>query len=190
MKLASSESNLPKTHQLMPVIYMRFPGSKYLFLVSFCFLLSDCTRKTNNALYLLPDNFQGNVIILFNQLGGANPEYLDGFRVYRIPHSGVLKTKFESGHGNYAIAKYCYASQFKNIKENTGCILNYDVLKILTKRDSAKIKNMSTTVFCFRHPSFGQDRMKGELFTISTIAKSDSIYQLGEALIEQMYIPK
>lgn len=174
----------------MPAIHMQFSGFKHLFLISFCFLLGDCNRKTDNALYLLPDNFQGNVIILFDQLGGANPEYLDGFRVYRIPRSGVFKTKFKSDRGNYAIVKYCYTSQFRNTKENVGCILNYDALNLLTKRDSAITKNMSTSVFCFRHPSFGQDRMKGELFTVSTIAKSDSIYQLGETLIEQMYTPK
>ncbi|UYZ64940.1 DUF6843 domain-containing protein [Hymenobacter weizhouensis] len=163
---------------------------RHMFLFFLCSLSCACAKKTENTLYLLPDNFQGNAVIMFDQPDGSGPEYMNNFRVYRIPPSGVLKTQFKSNNGGYAIVKYCYASQFKSTEENKGCILNYDALKLLTKEDSIITKDASTTVFCFTHPPFSLGKMRGELLTVSTVAKSDSLYQLGENLLEQIYSPK
>lgn len=40
--------------------------------------------------YLLPAEFRGPVIVLYQHSGGASPEYEDGRLIYRIPESGVL----------------------------------------------------------------------------------------------------
>ena len=40
---------------------------------------------------------------MFNQKDGTNPEYKEGSRIYRIPCSGILKTKFGSNTGEFWI---------------------------------------------------------------------------------------
>lgn len=50
--------------------------------------------------FVLPDNYTGAVIILFDESDGI-PEKIDelGDRVYEIPSSGILKTKFKFQEG-------------------------------------------------------------------------------------------
>jgi hypothetical protein len=42
---------------------------------------------------LIPENYTGAVYIIFNQQDGAEPEVENGKYIYRIPGSGILKTK-------------------------------------------------------------------------------------------------
>lgn len=57
-------------------------------------------NKANSEIFVLPDGYTGAVIILFDEDNGT-PEKLDddGNRVFEIPSSGVLKTKFKFQEG-------------------------------------------------------------------------------------------
>jgi hypothetical protein len=52
-------------------------------------------------IHYIPNNYVGPVYIYFNQRDGANREFLDSKRLYRIPGTGNLKTKFKPNTGWY-----------------------------------------------------------------------------------------
>ena len=57
-------------------------------------------NKGKREVFVLPDNYTGAVIILFGESDGI-PEKIDedGNRIYEIPSSGILKTKFKFQEG-------------------------------------------------------------------------------------------
>lgn len=80
---------------------------KYLFLIMVC-LLVGATYSCNGPepeIYLIPNDFRGRVVILINQKNGISREYEGSSRVYKIPASGVLKTKFSSNTGSFDLDK-------------------------------------------------------------------------------------
>lgn len=57
-------------------------------------------QSAEDELHILPNTFEGCVIILFNEPNGEAKEYNeDGDRVYRIPKNGILKTQFKHEEG-------------------------------------------------------------------------------------------
>lgn len=70
------------------------------FLFFFCFnfiwkLSNTCEPET----FLIPNNYKGEVRIIFNQKCGEKTEYEDKNRVYHIPNDGILLTQFEDEQG-------------------------------------------------------------------------------------------
>lgn len=51
------------------------------------------------ATYLIPQGYRGNVMVVFNQKDGRDKEYEGQSRIYRIPATGVLFTKFKDEEG-------------------------------------------------------------------------------------------
>ncbi|MEO6047230.1 MAG: hypothetical protein ABIQ57_07130 [Candidatus Kapaibacterium sp.] len=61
-------------------------------------VLTSC-NKSEQDVVVVPKNFKGYVLVIFNQKNGAAPKYEDNKRVYEIPENGILKTQFESNYG-------------------------------------------------------------------------------------------
>ena len=57
---------------------------------------------------VVPKNFTGYILIIFNQKNGAPPKYESKTRVYEIPQDGVLKTQFEGNYGWVGFPEYYY----------------------------------------------------------------------------------
>ena len=66
----------------------------YIILIIFCFIVS-CRKKINREVYLIPDHFFGNVIIIYNQPNGKVDSIADDIAFYKIPKSGILYVKGE-----------------------------------------------------------------------------------------------
>jgi len=49
--------------------------------------------------YLIPEDYRGSVIVIFNQKDGQKKEYEGKRRLYRIPSTGVLFTQFKDEEG-------------------------------------------------------------------------------------------
>jgi hypothetical protein len=49
--------------------------------------------------YLIPEDYRGSVIVIFNQKDGQKKEYEGKRRLYRIPSTGVLFTQFKDEQG-------------------------------------------------------------------------------------------
>lgn len=121
---------------------------KNLLFVSTVLCLAGCRlvglNEPKEAIYILPKGYFGPVVIVFDQQNGAEPSIEEGYRVYRIPSSGVLKTKVaatynidrlsfyeEDGDGIRTQIEYVYAASegnlpgrerktFENISETDG----------------------------------------------------------------------
>lgn len=50
-------------------------------------------------IYLIPEGYVGLLIVAVDQEDGDEKEYEDGYRVYRMPSNGFLKTKFSLNTG-------------------------------------------------------------------------------------------
>lgn len=106
-----------------------------LILILITLIFMGCI-KPEKELYILPNNFKGTVAVIFNIKDGAPKEYLNGYRVYRIPENGVLFTQFSNNTGEFAIDdiqyKYVYGNDTLRIKE-------YDIGTKDTTSSSAQI---------------------------------------------------
>ena len=63
-----------------------------------CIALSGCNQG-EREIVVVPSNYIGRVMIVFDQKNGMEPLYNDGKRVYNIPQNGILKTKFSPNPG-------------------------------------------------------------------------------------------
>ena len=58
-----------------------------------------CGRQGENCIYLIPRDYEGNLIIIYDQKEGKDPVYDNQTRVYTFDKSGVLTTKFKANYG-------------------------------------------------------------------------------------------
>jgi len=63
-----------------------------LLLLSIVALISCSMGK--GEIHLIPNHYEGAVLIVFNVPDGTPEKYEDGKRVYEIPENGILKTQF------------------------------------------------------------------------------------------------
>ena len=74
---------------------------KMLYLGILIALLSACTevKKSEPAIYLIPDGYVGSLYVIFNAPNGQPPKYEGDSRVYDIPPTGVLVTQMDANEG-------------------------------------------------------------------------------------------
>lgn len=65
----------------------------------FFLALTACGSTSEKSIFLIPQNFQGNVLIIFDQKNGRPAEYEKGLRTFTIPETGVLRTQFQPDYG-------------------------------------------------------------------------------------------
>ncbi|MBB1192063.1 hypothetical protein DNC80_00045 [Flavobacterium sp. SOK18b] len=66
------------------------------------------TSSADKEIHLLSKGFTGIVIIRFNAENGKEEKYENGSRVYEIPASGILNTKFKPNEGWSDSPQYFY----------------------------------------------------------------------------------
>jgi len=64
-------------------------------------------------IYLIPEDFEGPVIIMFDETEGQPIKYEEKKRVYQIPDNGVLRTQFKD-QDNYVHMEFYYLSESGN----------------------------------------------------------------------------
>jgi hypothetical protein len=69
-----------------------------------------CHTRGENETFLLPKDFTGMVIVLFNQKDGQPPKYENRRRVYEIPKDGILRTQFPFNEGWHDSSRYFYVN--------------------------------------------------------------------------------
>ena len=91
-----------------------------LLVILFC---SSCGIE--QAVIQVPENYEGTIVIVFNQEDGVSEEYNDnGERVYRIPNSGILKTRFKSIKGISTLSLHTYSDA--SILEELPLVYSFD----------------------------------------------------------------
>jgi hypothetical protein len=144
--------------------------NKMLSIISLWFLLSSCSQ-TGESICLIPKDFTGAVIIIFNQKNGMPPEIENGRHVYRIPISGILRTQVKA---NYKIQGHEY--YFIDSLGNRATI-PYKFHKGWEDVDTTKIKN---NIYCYNEEMGATaenkpDYKKYRMFLVGKLNQIDSL---------------
>ena len=85
-------------------------------------VFTQCRRKREPELYLLPRGFVGNVVVVYNQPNGQPREYHAGTRVYRVPSGGIVYSPFGPNNGVGLPTEYRYT----DAGTRAGQVLRYN----------------------------------------------------------------
>jgi uncharacterized lipoprotein YehR (DUF1307 family) len=109
----------------------------FIFTIVFVLCASSCMNTTDEV-YLIPQDYNGEVVILYNQTDGILPDLENGAYVYRISEDGVLKVKsnrkkgvvnknyyYLNANGNRQRIEYLYPGG-REIKESRQQRLSFD----------------------------------------------------------------
>jgi len=98
--------------------------------------------RAEDEIHLLPDGYEGLVVIVFNRADGQPKEYEGKKRVYRIPGNGILKTQFTEKRGT---SKWRDAEYFYTKGDGSLSPITYDPLNKLPS-DNNRIEVQRTSV--------------------------------------------
>ncbi|WP_461533110.1 DUF6843 domain-containing protein [Sinomicrobium sp.] len=81
---------------------------KIRILVLFVFLTSMLVgcRRGEHAIFVVPENYTGYILVIYDQENGSDIEYWNKSRVYRIPSNGILLSKFSNNPGWSGFPKF------------------------------------------------------------------------------------
>ncbi|MEB8330792.1 hypothetical protein OO009_15650 [Flavobacteriaceae bacterium KMM 6897] len=144
---------------------------KHLVIIFSLFLFSSC-NKTENTVTLIPENYTGTIKIWFNQENGIEKKYEGAKRVYEIPESGILKTRFTSQSG-YHFPEYYYVSK-SGKRTKIQPILNLDK-NVLDTIDKNK-------VYAYRFMFPGEVVKIDSLGNVTDKKESGIIFNVGNPL--------
>jgi hypothetical protein len=92
---------------MLTAMYRRDFRVKITILIAGLAIFAGCRVSSEPELFLIPENYEGVVVILFNQPNGQM-RFIDNRRLYDIPPNGILATKFpKTTHGKLD-QKYYY----------------------------------------------------------------------------------
>lgn len=98
-------------------------------------------------MYIIPNGYEGEIVIFFDVKSGTPKEFEDKVRVYRIPESGILKTQFSFNKGLIALKDIKFFYEDKNTKQRTELFYNEN---IPYRKDTTVTEN-SIVVFSKRY---------------------------------------
>ncbi len=72
---------------------------RFFFQLSILIILFGC-RPTEGNLFLIPESFEGTIVVIFEQENGLEQQYSNGGkRLYHFSKNGILKTQFTKQFG-------------------------------------------------------------------------------------------
>lgn len=149
---------------------MNISPKSILILLCTCIILMQCKRNGEQSVFILPNGFVGNALIIFGQQNGSPAEYQEGVRIYHIPSTGILKTQFLPDYGWHKLDEFYYTSEGGRAKKFIPCVV-----------DSRKINPANSDTICFRQEAItDSETPRGHYlqFTVSRTDKLDSLFAL------------
>ena len=153
----------------------------------FCFivivmLVVGCSKDAEKEAFYIPQNYTGPIAIVFDQKNGVPKEYKDGWRIYRIPESGVLYTQLPDVKG-LLHRKFYYVDSSGEVSGELPS-LHLPVLS-MTKYDSSKIYVMDGFDGGFRRNA-DDENVEYIYLCLGKATKSDSLSGAGYKLMERV----
>src|SRR5689334_694200 len=111
-------------------------------LFSIILLLPSCINQAEPEIHLLPQGYKGSVIITFEDSMGTSVVYDGDKRVYQVPASGILRTKFSEREKGFITDKDLL---FYYVDEKG----KYP-LKVIHEIQNHKIDESDTNIYVFR----------------------------------------
>lgn len=145
-------------------------------------LFQSCMEESEPELFLIPNNYHGVVIVLFDQDNGQDESYIEGKRLYDIPGNGILLTKFSKTiHGKLSQGYYYKDSDGRKIVE----IEDYFLGDIDGNKNY--VMNGVYGQFTIMKDSINSGRpFQYYRFTIGKIKEKDSLQQAAEGLVQSL----
>lgn len=125
-RLPKKNSNQKTLNVLLGLLAFPFiPIATILIMYSFSCVVSVLTRPEKET-FLIPQNYSGNIYIIYNQKNCVAKEYENDRRIYRIPDNGILLTQFEDEYGRVDQEYYFVDKVGKRtkLKSTTTSIIN------------------------------------------------------------------
>lgn len=109
----------------------------FTFMISLMFI--GCTKKGEDEVFLLPKDFVGYAIILYNQPDGNSIKYVNNNkRLFEIPPSRVLKTQFNADYGRTDFPEF----YFEAIKDENRIPLVIDAVNYSENKVNASMPDI------------------------------------------------
>lgn len=110
---------------------MGFKIQSAMFIFAIMSLLLGC-QSADHEIIIVPKNYEGYIVIIYDQKNGIEKQYIGRSRLYNIPSDGVLLTQFSNNPGWSALPKFYidsmsgnneipFVENFENIPENRIC---------------------------------------------------------------------
>ncbi|MBC8756066.1 hypothetical protein H2O64_15420 [Kordia sp. YSTF-M3] len=79
-----------------------------LYLIA-AILMSSCFTNSSRDIYILPDNYEGCVLIVFDVKKSSSKDFDNqGNRIFYIPNNGILESQFKPRYGTNLRPKFYY----------------------------------------------------------------------------------
>lgn len=146
--------------------------------------LIGCAQPGEDEVHLLPEDFSGPVIIIFNQADGQGQRYEGDKRVYEIPESGILRTQFPPNSGSHS--QQILRKQANGSREVLPLILNLPENRdsertAVFSLESGKVYKSSSAA------SSGEDEIAFRFVTylVGETASADSLGHRADVLLRE-----
>lgn len=144
-----------------------------MILFSIILYLSSCINQAKPEIHLIPKDYKGPVIIIFNNEQGNPEKFENGSRVYEISKEGILRTQFKKQTGNLAPGKLKYYYCDSNGRQE----INY----LPSTKD---ITDKATYVF-------GKELSNTTIrYLVGNISEGDSYYKALRKRIDELFPPE
>ncbi|WP_430907682.1 DUF6843 domain-containing protein [Maribacter sp. 2-571] len=70
-------------------------------------------NEPSEDVFIVPQDYRGNITVIYGQKEGAEKEFEGSKRIYRIPKGGVLKTQFRVKGNATSLGTYYYEDDEK-----------------------------------------------------------------------------
>lgn len=138
------------------------------------FCLISCINTSSPEMHILPKGFQGYVIIIFNDPGGQDEKYENGYRVYEIPPNGILRTKFKSQDGWIMNGKLKYYYYSNGVKEEISFIKSVNEA---ADQSTKYVHSKELSKDCIR-------------YIVSPLNKGDEYFEEMHKKLDELFPPK
>lgn len=150
---------------------------KIFSLVTVLFLFPTCFRRGDDSIRLIPEGFEGPVVIIYDQSDGVPIEYEGRKRLYRIPSDGVLRTQFKPNYGHQVHEFYYLNSEEKRTP-----------VPFVDPWSWSKLDTSQGILICFAEEVGMGGNKQGEevrfrTFLVGPANKADSLFKLREKLV-------
>jgi hypothetical protein len=152
---------------------------QYIFII-ISIALTSCGKQAEKETFYIREGYTGPVAIVFDQKNGLAKEYKEDTRIYRIPESGVLYSKF-SGVDGLLNQKFYYVNSSGEIASEIP-VLFMPIIST-TKFDSSRVYAMVGVDGSFEKNTGDVEYI---YFSIGSAVKSDSLKGEGYKLMERV----
>ncbi|MHA4847191.1 DUF6843 domain-containing protein [Flavitalea antarctica] len=142
--------------------------AQFIICLALICISSSCQSNGEDCIYLIPKNFEGNLLIVYNQENGTDTIYEGRDRVYSFDTTGILRTKFKP---NYGLQRnfYFYIDSLGNRHS-----LRYGILSQLNGNNEVVCLNKETG------KDFDKSKSVDRHFEMITVAKQVNMDSIGD----------